>query len=458
MKTLIFISLCCGIFMAVASLTIPEAEERITFTCHLSGCERIDSVFLFEFNGVLFRKLEASPKKEGQTFEFELPVTSPRFYYLGTGVNDIKPLIIGTEKNLTFKAVCNNFRGGQLINSKLNRDYAALKKRMNLHKKEMSTLIRQYQREKNNTQQSEQIIKRMSQLDEQRLFLLDSMKNAQPYLGKVVALNTYLSYQNNGEHYKNEIEYFAKNYFKFADWKDADYRYLPWVFESMKSYALTLSSVGLDNARHQAYLEKLLKQIPSKSRTYQLALGGVLAALQQKKHPNYSIFAKLFIQKCKDKDAESVAVIKQQLERNRAFEIGGQAPDFTLNTPEGQALSLKDLRGKVVMLDFWASWCGPCRKENPHVVKLFNKYKDKGFDILGISLDSKKERWVQAIKKDQLTWHHVSDLKGWQNKVAQAYGVRSIPQTILLDREGKIIARDLRGPSLESKLKEALRK
>jgi len=458
MKTLIIFSLCSGIFLATASLTNPASEAHITLSCKLSGCERIDSVFLFEFNGILFRKLKASSKTDGQSFEFVLPATSPRFYYLGTAANNIKPVILGTEKKLTFQAVCNNFRAGQLIDSKLNRDYAALKKRLNLQKSEMSALIRQYQRGRSNPQQNEQITKRMGQLDQKRLHLLDSMKNVQPYLAKVVALNTYLSYQNNGKHYKNEIEYFAKSYFKFADWKDEDYHYLPWVFESMKSYAVTLSSVGLDDARHKAYLKEILKQIPAKSRTYQLALGGVLAALQQKKHPNYNVFAKLFIQKCKEKDAESVAAVEQQLERNRAFEVGGQAPDFTLNTPEGEALSLKDLRGKVVLLDFWASWCGPCRQENPRVVKLFNKYKDKGFDILGISLDSKKERWVQAIKKDKLIWHHVSDLKGWQNEVAQAYGVRAIPQTILLDREGKIIARDLRGPPLESKLKEALRK
>ena len=117
-------------------------------------------------------------------------------------------------------------------------------------------------------------------------------------------------------------------------------------------------------------------------------------------------------------------------------------------------MSLSDLRGKIVLVDFWASWCGPCRRENPNVVRMYNKYKDKGFDILGVSLDKTQDRWLQAIEQDGLEWHHVSDLKGWSNEVAQAYGVRSIPHTILLDQEGRIIARNLRGQALEEKLEE----
>jgi len=106
----------------------------------------------------------------------------------------------------------------------------------------------------------------------------------------------------------------------------------------------------------------------------------------------------------------------------------------------------------VVLIDFWASWCGPCRKENPHVVKLCEKYKDQGFEIIGVSLDKDMKRWTQAIKKDGLEWKHVSDLKGWQNQVAQTYSVKSIPHTVLLDAEGNIIARNLRSKALEGQL------
>ena len=136
--------------------------------------------------------------------------------------------------------------------------------------------------------------------------------------------------------------------------------------------------------------------------------------------------------------------------------VGREAPEITLNTPEGKPLSLSSLRGKYVLIDFWASWCGPCRQENPNVVRMYNKYKGKDFEIFGVSLDQDRNKWVAAIQKDQLTWPHVSDLKGWQSAGGQAYQVSSIPATFLIDKAGKIIAKNLRGPALERKLEEIL--
>lgn len=151
-----------------------------------------------------------------------------------------------------------------------------------------------------------------------------------------------------------------------------------------------------------------------------------------------------------------VVELKKIAEKMRITDVGTLAPDFTLNTPEGTPFTLSSLRGKIVMIDFWASWCKPCRQENPNVVALYNKYKDKGFDILGVSLDREKESWLKAIADDQLTWHHVSDLKFWQNEAAVQYGIQSIPCTLLLDKEGKIIAKNLRGEELVKKLSELL--
>ncbi|MCK5856675.1 MAG: AhpC/TSA family protein [Bacteroidales bacterium] len=133
---------------------------------------------------------------------------------------------------------------------------------------------------------------------------------------------------------------------------------------------------------------------------------------------------------------------------------GVMAPEIDLPTPEGANFKLSSLRGKVVLIDFWASWCGPCRRANPHVVKLYEKYHDKGFDILGVSLDKDKAKWVKAIASDGLVWPQVSDLKYWQSEAGRAYGVGSIPHTVLIDKEGKIIAIGLRGATLDAKLKE----
>lgn len=148
--------------------------------------------------------------------------------------------------------------------------------------------------------------------------------------------------------------------------------------------------------------------------------------------------------------------LAERLTVMRKVAIGQPALDFALNDPAGSPIAISSFKGKYLLIDFWASWCGPCRRENPNVVKLYNDFKGKGFEIIGVSFDDNRDNWLKAIDDDKLTWPHVSDLQGWGCEAGKLYAVNSIPATVLLNRDGVIVAKNLRGDALRKKLEELL--
>ena len=153
----------------------------------------------------------------------------------------------------------------------------------------------------------------------------------------------------------------------------------------------------------------------------------------------------------------SAKEFEHRMDLAKKLAVGQPAVDFVQKDLQGNPVSLASFRGKYVLVDFWASWCNPCRNENPNVVEAYHRFKDKGFTVLGVSFDERKDKWQQAIDQDNLDWTHVSDLKGWNNAVGKLYGIRAIPQNLLIDPKGTIIARNLRGGDLSRKLAELLR-
>jgi peroxiredoxin len=153
-----------------------------------------------------------------------------------------------------------------------------------------------------------------------------------------------------------------------------------------------------------------------------------------------------------------VKKLSEQVEILKRVAVGQPAIDFTMNDMQGNPVTLSSLYGKYLLVDFWASWCGPCRRENPNVVAAYNKFNDQGFEILGVSFDKNKDKWLQAVEDDRLTWKQVGDLKGWGNEAGKLYAIKSIPSNILLDPKGIIIAKNLQGEDLLAQLNKLFSK
>lgn len=454
----LFSTLCC--LMMWASLSAQKGTD-ITLKLKLDNCSVSDSALLYVFDGLQLKSIMVAQQAADKTFTFTVKGSdTPNFVYVGINVENeprVRSVLVGTEKIVNFTGPCYDIRKGAPVGSKINTEYDYAVSRNNTLKVEMGNIVNDYRQFYADPIKRKEIEGRMGEVDKKKIALLDSLKKSNPYIADIIALDTYISYQNSPDaaKYQDEINYFVNEYFHYVDFSNTNYNRIPAVFDMFKSWADVISMVGIPEDQQMMVFDAILARVPAGSTAYQNAMGGIITSLIANKQNSFVTMGERYGSLYATTDPINVQRVMSKVVQVKANMTGIPAQDFTMNDRNDLPVALSSMKGKVVLVDFWASWCGPCRRENPNVVALYNQYHAKGFDVFSVSLDKTKEPWLAAIEKDGLVWNnHVCDMLGWQNAAAQLYGVTSIPYTMLLDREGKIIARQLRGEQLAAKLAE----
>jgi thiol-disulfide isomerase/thioredoxin len=463
--TLIFLS-------SFAIAKTKPTEDKVIVTCELQSCSSIDSICIYQVEGTKTTKIRAIKPNPDKTFTIDFPrLPYAQFYYLTVNEDAqiFKPLIIVNENNFKLTGPCYNIAQTKTIGSTINESLVDAQSKMNTLKIEMGNIINEYRANYNDVNKRKEIESKMGLIDNKKINLLDSLKRVNPLVGKIIAMDMYISYQNSkfAKGYKSELEYFGNEYFHYVDFDDKQYNDIPILYDYVKSYAAVMSQLGLKDSEQKLYFDNLLKKTTTGSKVNKLVMNAIISTYLEQMTPkqagetgnftyakNLLDYGMVYLKNYSNDDPQTSQKITQMIGQIKWNMTGIPADEIVMNGLDDKPLKLSSLKGKVVLIDFWASWCGPCRRENPNVVALYKKYKEKGFEIFSVSLDNSKERWQQAINDDGLIWpSHVSDLQHWNNAAAKLYGVSSIPQTVLLDKNGVIIARNLRGEQLTEKLK-----
>lgn len=455
----LFFSLLLSCFL-VLTATAQTTVKIVTPPCR-------SKVQVFGMHGLgyyVVAELSAKPEKkssaDGQESEqyvytWTYDGQQPKIFYIGTSMRDFFPVLVGPESQFEAIGQCGNFNSSTITGSAANVAYQQLLQQLNANNQAYTELAKAYGEAEKSGDAATLAQQRaaLADLDAKKVALVEKTKRENPYLGRIAAANTYLSYVNaDRTKYPTGLEHYLGTIWQFVDFKDQGYNDMNVVYEASVNHLNTLLSAISDPAQLKTVVEDYIQRWPVASSARMYALGGAFAVLSQRSHPLALNLGQRILDDYQPSHPEAVAGILPLFNQLRTSVPGSEVPDLVGTSPSGETLRLSDLRGKVVLIDFWASWCGPCRKENPNVVRMYKKYADKGFEIFGVSLDRDKARWEQAIADDQLTWPHISDLKQWKSEHAALYGVRSIPDALLIDAEGKIIARKLRGAQLEQAL------
>jgi len=432
----------------------PHNEGTVTLVCRLyDASPNLDSINLYEALGLGNRLLARGGRRSSDSaFVFVAPRSKPRFYSVGVNETSVARVILGEEESVQLYANVLYLQKARTMGSPANTGLESLKKQLDRLRKGSEEARIEYSMAPAGAKKEKEPA--LLALSKSKTMLLDSLKTANTLLWRFASLNIFPDYTGQ-KGFANEGEFYGKQYFAFADLaSDRNFDEIPEVYAAFDRYLTTLLQLGIGQDQVRQYSEALLAKIPTGSKTYRMAMSGLISAAKTANSSLYPVWANQYMVRYRKDNYGETDALDVELKRAGTFTAGFEAPDLVGLTPDSTSYALSKMRGKVVLIDFWASWCGPCRKENPNVKANYNKYKDKGFDVLGVSLDRDAAAWKNAIKQDGLEWRHISDLKGWGSVHARLYSVTSIPQTVLVDKNGVIIARNIRGEELGQKLRQ----
>ncbi|MDX2196030.1 MAG: TlpA disulfide reductase family protein [Cytophagales bacterium] len=430
--------------IVIVFISLASHGAQVIFSGTAVDAPANSKLYLYEYFGTYFYKTDSVIIKSDGTFKLEKNTYLPRgFYQIGENEKNSHIIILANESpvvKLTWSNISQNFEVSNSLEYKLYTDFINFNKQIG----ELETKARELNTSGMTKEEATAIYSRY-----QAKF--DSLQKAQATF-KMNAIA-----QNKGSYFVKVLNLFSfddktskEAFIKPSEYTDIEYTRGDMMLNKLAFYLQRYA--GNDNGLWKAEATDVIKNCPPNSKNKELFYINFIQILMQSGVDGTGNLVKKLKEEYKDSPRTMHFI--SMLPKGEPKE-GEAAPDIVLADTSGKTITLSSLKGKVVLIDFWASWCGPCRMENPNVVRIYNMYKDRGFTIFSVSLDNNKANWLKAIAYDQLSWpSHVSDLKGWQSDAAGLYHVKGIPATFLLDKAGNIIAKNLRGPSLEKKLAE----